>query len=160
MGKIKRNQPRNQGENCGAPYVRFIFVWIFQMFEGATFISLNIFSIGINTMGMHSHHATQEEGGRLCVPDECVLVWNVQNQTQNKTLKTLWRCRLKLVRKCHPSSTMKLGLHWHGLKGYSARKKTVLQKKHKHARLQVTNSHWDKDLNFWRPGLCGLMKLK
>lgn len=57
------------------------------------------------------------------------------------------------------SSTVKRVLHRHGLKGYSASKKPLLQKKHKNGRLQFTNSHWDKDLNFLEKS-CGLMKLK
>ena len=47
-------------------------------------------------------------------------------------------------------STVKQVLHRHGLKGYSARRKPLLLKKHKKARLQLAKIHQDKDLNFWR----------
>ena len=47
-------------------------------------------------------------------------------------------------------STVKRVLYRHGLKGHSARKKPLLQKKKKKARLQFANAHRDKDLNFWR----------
>ncbi|XP_058490376.1 extracellular calcium-sensing receptor-like [Solea solea] len=42
-------------------------------------------------------------------------------------------------------STVKRVLYRHWLKGHSARKKPLLQKKHKKARLQFANAHRDKD---------------
>ena len=47
-------------------------------------------------------------------------------------------------------STVKRVLYQHGLKGPAARKKPLLQKKHKKARLMFANAHRNKDLNFWR----------
>lgn len=45
---------------------------------------------------------------------------------------------------------MKPVLHLLGLKGYSARKKPLIQKKHKNDRLQFTNNDQAKDINFYR----------
>uniref|UniRef100_A0AAZ3P3X6 Transposase Tc1-like domain-containing protein n=1 Tax=Oncorhynchus tshawytscha TaxID=74940 RepID=A0AAZ3P3X6_ONCTS len=47
-------------------------------------------------------------------------------------------------------STVKLVLYQQNLKGRSARKKPLLQNRHKKARLQFANAHRDKDNTFWR----------
>ena len=47
-------------------------------------------------------------------------------------------------------STVKRVLYRHNLKGCSARKKPLLQNRHKKARLQFATAHGDKDLTFWR----------
>jgi hypothetical protein len=47
-------------------------------------------------------------------------------------------------------STVKRVLYGHNLKGRSARKKQLLQKLHKKARLQFAPAHGDKDRTFWR----------
>ena len=47
-------------------------------------------------------------------------------------------------------STVKRVLYGHGLKGHSARKKPLPQKKHKKAWLQFANAHRDKVLNLWK----------
>ena len=41
-------------------------------------------------------------------------------------------------------------LYRHNLKGHSARKKPLLQNRHKKARLQFATAHGDKDRTFWR----------
>jgi hypothetical protein len=41
-------------------------------------------------------------------------------------------------------------LYRHNLKGLSARKKPLLQNRHKKARLRFATAHGDKDCNFWR----------
>jgi hypothetical protein len=47
-------------------------------------------------------------------------------------------------------STVKQVLHRHNLKGRSARKKPLLQFRHKKVRLRFANAHGDKDHTFWR----------
>ena len=47
-------------------------------------------------------------------------------------------------------STVKWVLYWHILKGRSARKKPLLQNRHKKARLRFATPQWDKDCTFWR----------
>ena len=47
-------------------------------------------------------------------------------------------------------STVKQVLYQHNLKDHSARKKPLLQNRHKKARLQFATAHGDKDLTFWR----------
>ena len=47
-------------------------------------------------------------------------------------------------------STVKQVLYHHELKGYSGRRKPLLQNHHKKARLQFATAHGDKNLNFWR----------
>ena len=47
-------------------------------------------------------------------------------------------------------SKVKWVLYRHNLKGRSARKKPLLQNRHKKARLQFATAHWDKDSTFWR----------
>lgn len=46
------------------------------------------------------------------------------------------------------SASLSTVLYWHGLKGHSPRKKPLLQKKHKKARLQFANAYKDENLNF------------
>ena len=47
-------------------------------------------------------------------------------------------------------STVKRVLHRHNLKGHLARKKPLLQNRHKKARLWFATAHGDKDRTFWR----------
>lgn len=47
-------------------------------------------------------------------------------------------------------STVKHELNRHELKGYCARKKPFLKKKHRKAILKFANAHKDKNFNFWR----------
>ena len=47
-------------------------------------------------------------------------------------------------------STVKRVLYRHNLKGRSARKKPLLQNRHKKARLRFETAHGDKDHTFWR----------
>ena len=47
-------------------------------------------------------------------------------------------------------STAKRVLYQHNLKGLLARKKPLLQNRHKKARLRFANAHGDKDRTFWR----------
>ena len=47
-------------------------------------------------------------------------------------------------------STVKQVLYRHNLKEHSARKKPLLQNRHKKARLQFATGHGDKDRTFWR----------
>uniref|UniRef100_A0AAZ3QNS3 Transposase Tc1-like domain-containing protein n=1 Tax=Oncorhynchus tshawytscha TaxID=74940 RepID=A0AAZ3QNS3_ONCTS len=50
-------------------------------------------------------------------------------------------------------STVKRFLYRHNLKGRSARKKPLLQNRHKKARLRFATAHVDKDHTFWRNAL-------
>jgi hypothetical protein len=47
-------------------------------------------------------------------------------------------------------STVKRGLYRHNLKGRSARRKPLLQNRHKKARLRFATANGDKDRTFWR----------
>jgi uncharacterized protein YneF (UPF0154 family) len=47
-------------------------------------------------------------------------------------------------------STVKRVLYRHNLIGRSARKKPLLQNRHKKARLQFATAHGDKDCTFWK----------
>ena len=47
-------------------------------------------------------------------------------------------------------STVKRVLYRHKLKGRSARKKLLLQNRHKNTRLRFATAHGDKDRTFWR----------
>ena len=47
-------------------------------------------------------------------------------------------------------STVKQVLYRHNLKGRLARKKPLLQNRHKKARLLFATEHGDKDRTFWR----------
>ena len=47
-------------------------------------------------------------------------------------------------------STVKQVLYQHNLKGRSARKKPLLQNRHKNDRLRFATAHGDKDRTFWR----------
>lgn len=69
-GKIQRNQPRYQEENCGRVQVWFILGRDVQMAEGAEHLSASI-----NTLGMSSHRSGR--GRVLCPRDERALVRNV-----------------------------------------------------------------------------------
>uniref|UniRef100_A0A8C9YTA2 Transposase Tc1-like domain-containing protein n=1 Tax=Sander lucioperca TaxID=283035 RepID=A0A8C9YTA2_SANLU len=55
-------------------------------------------------------------------------------------------------------STVKRVLYHHELKGYSGRRKTLLQNHRKKARLQFATAHGDKNLDFWRHFLCFFLK--
>ncbi|CDQ76273.1 unnamed protein product [Oncorhynchus mykiss] len=56
-------------------------------------------------------------------------------------------------------STVKRVLYRHNLKGRSARKKPLLQNRHKKARLRFTTAHGDNNHTFFR-NILGLMKQK
>lgn len=144
-GKIKRNQPRYQ-----EGVVELILRCNFQLLEGATFLCSNNYP-QIDTIGMSSHH-TAQEGDRFCVSEINVFWSEMCESTPEPKLNPLWRWWLKLVRVWH--YPVKRVLYRHGLKGHSARKKPLLQKQHKKARLQFANTHRDKDPNFWRHVLC------
>ncbi len=47
-------------------------------------------------------------------------------------------------------STIKRALHHHGLKGCRARKKPLLQDRHKKATMKFADENQDKDIAFWR----------
>jgi hypothetical protein len=47
-------------------------------------------------------------------------------------------------------STVKQVLYRHNINGRSARKKPLLQNRHKKARLQFATAHGDKNRTFWR----------
>ena len=47
-------------------------------------------------------------------------------------------------------STVKQALYRHNLKGRSARKKPLLQNRHKKVRLQFATAHGDQYRTFWR----------
>ena len=99
-------------------------------------------------MGMSSHH-TAQEGDRFCVPGMNML-WSenvhINPRTKAKDLMKM----LAEAGKSVSLSKVKRVLYRHGLKDHSAKKRPLLQKKHKKARLQFANAHRDKDLNFGR----------
>ncbi|KAI4895016.1 hypothetical protein NFI96_005879 [Prochilodus magdalenae] len=84
----------------------------------------------------------------LCPRDECALVAlvHINPRAKAKDLVNMMAEAGKSV----SLSTVKQVLYRHGLKGHSARKKPLLQTKHKKARLMFANAHREKDLNFWR----------
>lgn len=102
----------------------------------------------------YKHHGNVQPSYRsgrrrvLCPRDERALVRNVHINPRTKA-KDLVKM-LAEAGKSVSLSTVKRVLYRHGLKGHSPRKKPLLQKKHKKARLQFANAHRDKDLNFWR----------
>ncbi|KAL2099419.1 hypothetical protein ACEWY4_005899 [Coilia grayii] len=84
----------------------------------------------------------------LCPRDERALVRTVRINPRAKA-KDL----VKMMAEAGKSvslSTVKRVLYRHGLKGHSARRKPLLQMKHKKARLEFANAHRGKDVNFWR----------
>uniref|UniRef100_A0AAR2L3C6 Transposase Tc1-like domain-containing protein n=1 Tax=Pygocentrus nattereri TaxID=42514 RepID=A0AAR2L3C6_PYGNA len=93
-------------------------------------------------------HKYKQDGNVLCPRDERALVQNVHINPITKA-----KGLVKMLAEAGKSvslSTVKRVLYRHGLKGHSTRKKPLLQKKHKKARLMFANAHRDKDLNFWR----------
>ncbi|KAI4889187.1 hypothetical protein NFI96_032652 [Prochilodus magdalenae] len=84
----------------------------------------------------------------LCPRDERALVRSVHINPRAKA-KDLVNMMAE-AGKSVSLSTVKRVLYRHGLKGHSARKKPLLQTKHKKARLMFANAHREKDLNFWR----------
>ncbi|KAI4873356.1 hypothetical protein NFI96_015959, partial [Prochilodus magdalenae] len=90
----------------------------------------------------------QKEKRFLCPRDERALVRSVHINPRAKA-KDLVNMMAE-AGKSVSLSTVKRVLYRHGLKGHSARKKPLLQTKHKKARLMFANAHREKDLNFWR----------
>ncbi|KAI4882745.1 hypothetical protein NFI96_026283 [Prochilodus magdalenae] len=84
----------------------------------------------------------------LCPRDECALVRSVHINPRAKAKDIV--NMMAEAGKSVSLSTVKRVLYRHGLKGHSARKKPLLQTKHKKDRLMFANAHREKDLNFWR----------
>uniref|UniRef100_A0A674A6V5 Uncharacterized protein n=1 Tax=Salmo trutta TaxID=8032 RepID=A0A674A6V5_SALTR len=98
----------------------------------------------------YKHHGTMQpsyRSGRIRVlspRDERTLVQKVQinpRTTAKDLVKLLEETGTKVS-----ISTVKLVLYRHNLKGRSARKKPLLQNRHKNARLWFATAHGDKDL--------------
>ena len=110
----------------------------------------------------YKHHGNVQPSYRsgrrriLCPRDERALVRNVHINPRTKA-KDLVKM-LAEAGKSVSLSTVKRVLYRHGLKGHSARKKPLLQKRHKKARLQFANAHRDKDI--FGDMSCGRTKLK
>ena len=96
-------------------------------------------------MGPRSRHTAQEV---LSPRDERTLVRKVQinpRTTATALVKILEETGTKVS-----IPTVKLVLNRHNLKGRSARKKPLLQNRHKKARLRFATAQGDKDHTFWR----------
>ena len=102
----------------------------------------------------YKHHGTTQlsyQSGRrrvLSPRDERTLVRKVQinpRTTAKDLVKMLEETGTKVS-----ISTVKRVLYRHNLKGRSARKKPLLQNRHKKARLRFATAHGDKDHTFWR----------
>lgn len=106
---------------------------------------------------MYSHHTALGRRRDLCPRDEYGLLQNVHMNPRTRA-KDLVKMLADTSRRV-TLSIVKRVLYRHGLKGCSARKKLLLQKQHKKARLQFGNAHRDKHLNFVVMS-CGLMNLK
>ncbi|CDQ69950.1 unnamed protein product [Oncorhynchus mykiss] len=111
----------------------------------------------------YKHHGTTQpsyRSGRRCVlspRDERTLVRKVQinpKTTAKDLVKMLEETGTKV-----PLSTGKRVLYRHNLKGRSARKMSLLQNRHKKARLRFATAHGDKDHTFGEMS-SGLMKQK
>ena len=86
------------------------------------------------------HHIAQE-GDALCLLEMNVLWCEKCKSIPEQQQRTLWRYWRKQVQN---------DLYPHNLKGRSARKKPLLQNRHKKARIQFATAHGDKDRTFWR----------
>ena len=102
----------------------------------------------------YKHHGTTQPSycsGRRSIlfpTDERTLVRKVQI-----TPRTRAKDRLKILEEAGTKvskSTVKRVLYRHNLKGRSARKKPLLQNRHKKARLRFATAYGDKDRTFWR----------
>ena len=102
----------------------------------------------------YKHHGTTQPSYRsgrrrvLSPRDERTLVRKVQinpRTTAKDLVKMLEETGTKVS-----ISTVKRVLYRHNLKGRSARKKPLLQNRHKKARLWFATAHGDKDRTFWR----------
>uniref|UniRef100_A0AAZ3S8D9 Transposase Tc1-like domain-containing protein n=1 Tax=Oncorhynchus tshawytscha TaxID=74940 RepID=A0AAZ3S8D9_ONCTS len=101
----------------------------------------------------YKHHGTTQlscRSGRrrvLSTRDEYNLVRKVQ--INPRTVKNLVTMLEEMGTKVS-ISTVKRVLYRHNLKGRSARKKPLLQNRHKKATIRFTTAHGDKDRTFWR----------
>ena len=93
-------------------------------------------------MGPRSRHTAQEGDESR---DECTYVQINQITTAKNLVKMLEETGTKVS-----ISTVKQVLYRHNLKGRSAKKKPLLQNRHKKARLRFATAHGDKDHTFWR----------
>ncbi|CDQ69843.1 unnamed protein product [Oncorhynchus mykiss] len=102
----------------------------------------------------YKHHGTTQpsyHSGRrrvLSPRDERTLVQKVQinpRTTAKDPVKMLEETGTKVS-----ISTVKRVLYRHNLKGRSARKKPLLQNRHKKARRRFATAHGDRDRTFWR----------
>ena len=102
----------------------------------------------------YKHHgmtqASYRSGRRrvLSPRDERTLVWKVQINP-----RTTAKYHVKMLEENGTKvsiSTVKRVIYRHNLKGRSARKKPLLQNRHKKARLQFATAHGDQDRTFWR----------
>ena len=153
-GKIKRNQPRPQKKNCRPPQV-----WFIQFPK-----CLKVPRSSVQTIvRRYKHHGTAQpsfHSGRRCVlspRDERTLVRKVQINPRT-TAKAL----VKMLEETGTNvsiSTVKQVLYRHNLKGRSARKKPLLQNRHKKPDYSLQLHMWTKIVLFGEMS-SGLMKQK
>ena len=110
-----------------------------------------------NTMGPRSRHTTQE-GDAFCLLEMNVL-WcekckSIPRTTEKDLVKILEETGTKVS-----ISTVKWVLHRHNLKGRSARKKPLLQNRHKKPDYGLQLHMWTKIVHFGEMS-SGLMKLR
>ena len=143
-GKSKRNQPRPKKKNCRS-----------GSSLGAISKRLKVPRSSVQTIVCkYKHHGTMQpsyrsERRRILFPwNECTLVRKVQinpRTTAKDLVKMLEESSTKVS-----ISTVKQVLYRHNMKGYSVRKKPLLQNRHKKARLRFATAHGDKDRTLWR----------
>lgn len=146
-GKIKRNQPR--------PQKKIVDLHKSGSSLGAISKCLKLPRSSVQTIvRKYKHHGTTQplyRSGRrrvLSPRDECTLVRKVQIN-----LRTTAKDLVKMLEETGTKvsiSTVKWVLYRLNLKGRSARKKPLLQNRHKEARLWFATAHGDKDRTFWR----------
>ena len=98
-------------------------------------------------MGPRSRH-TAQEGDAFCLLELNILWCEKCKSIPEQQQRTLWR--LKETGTKVSISTVKRVLYRHNLKGRSARKKPLIQNRHKKARLRFSTAHEDIDHTFWR----------
>ena len=145
-GKIKRNQPRAQK--------KIVDLHKSGSSLGAISKRLKVPRSVQTTVRNYKHHGTMQPSYRsgrrrvLSPRDECTMVRKVQINPRT-TAKDLVKM-LEETGTDVSTSTVKQVLYRHNLKGRSARKKSLLQNRHKKARLRFATAHGDKDWTFWR----------
>ena len=137
--KIKRNQPKPQKKNVDLHKSGSSL--------GAISKHLKVQRSSVRTivrkcMGPSSRH-TAQEGDAFCLLEINILWCEKCKSTPEQQMLEETGPKLS-------TSTVKRALYRHNLKGHSARKKPLLQNRHKKARRRFATAHGDKDHTFWR----------